>query len=105
MVYTKNFTNVSSGTVIPFASSRTPCGWVQVTALNSNTGDVWVAGVDPTTKQIAANAASQVGYRIAKGTTQLVALTQSATDYVDLATIGFDAATNGDKVSVTWGVR
>jgi hypothetical protein len=105
MVYTKNLTNNATGTPVAFASARTVVYWVQVAAPDTNTNPIYVAGIDPTTKALAASFSNRIGMKVTAGTTLLMCPAISAIGYLDLSTLGFDVQTNGDKVSVTYSVR
>ncbi len=107
MIYTiANVTITTSGTPVPLASSRTPCGWVAVTALSANSGtNIYLGGVNPASKAgTLVSGTGKVGIVIAKGVTYTFN-GQSATTYIDLQDIWVDADTSGDKVSVTYGLR
>jgi hypothetical protein len=108
MVYTIATVTTNAGVPKALASTRTPANWCQITALAGNTGaNVWIGGVNPANKGatlVLASATVGVGLQLAKGATLLLP-SISAVSYLDLSTIFFDVLTNGDGVSVTYGIR
>lgn len=106
MIYTlPNLVNAAGGTPVPFTSTRTPANWVTVFALNGNTSDIFVGGVNPANKsQTVVKASTNSGIRLAKGTSQTFS-TISVVTYIDLSQLFLDVITNNDGVSITYGIR
>jgi hypothetical protein len=103
VIYTFNVTNPTPGTPKALATTRTVCVWVNVTG--AGTATVYVAGVDPVTKHLVANATGKVGTPLAAGVSVLYPGPGGAVDAWDLSAIGFDVTTINDGVSVTYAVR
>lgn len=106
MVYT-TLANISgvAGTPTRFASSRTPATWVNVQALADNTGDVYLGGADPASKQAGAVSASgKRGMLLMAGASYMFPPSDVPTPY-DLHELWFDVGTSGDKISITYLVR
>jgi hypothetical protein len=109
MIYTIANLTTTAGTPKQFATTRTICNWVQVTAVGTNSGaNVFVGGVDPTSASTKSNtkvlASTNTGIQVAKGTTLLIPGI-SAVPYIDLQDLWFDVATSNDAISVTYAIR
>jgi hypothetical protein len=106
MIYTiANVTSTTAGTPVPLASARTPFNWCLITALNGNTSDIYIGGVNPTSKSTSlVKSSTTVGTKIAKGTTLLIP-SISAVTYGDLQDLFIDVGTSGDGVSITYAIR
>lgn len=106
MIYTIANVTTNAGVPKQFITTRTPCNWVKVTALNSNSSaDLFVGGANPSNKAgTLVLYSGNVGIRILKGTVETIPAI-SAVPYIDMSTLWFDVGTNGDGISVTYAVR
>jgi hypothetical protein len=87
-------TVTTAGTAVPLtATTVSNCIKAYISAPASNTGNVWIG--DSSVK-----ASTGVGMEIVKGTTR--ELVSPTGDLLDLQTTYADAATSGDKVSITY---
>lgn len=105
MVYTQaNGTIAAGGTPQRLNAARVAATWVLVQATQGNSGDIYVGGVNPASKQTSlVNATGKVGVRLTAGSTFLFPVVATTTPY-DLHEMWVDGTTN-DTFSVTWLVK
>lgn len=72
-------TVTSAGTRVQLTSTNTPCGWVLVTALTSNTSQVNVGGIDV----VAATGATERGIPLLAGDSVKLPVTNASSLYID----------------------
>jgi len=87
-------TVTTSGTPVALAAS-TRCGTVIITALEGNTGLIWVAG------EKTVSASGKKGTPLKKG--ESVRYSAEIDKVDDLASVWLDAAVNGEGVSYSYG--
>lgn len=95
MVYSGSKTVAAAGARERLASSRTPACWVNVQALQDNSGDVYIGGN---------NVAPTVGNYILTGDSQFFPPVGDVMIY-DLHEMWIDVETNGEGVQFDYGVR
>lgn len=93
-----NVTISTAGTAVALAASRTSASWVNIQALSTNAGAVYVGD-----SAVSNSSGTQWGVRLTAGSSFLFPV-MASTSY-DLKVIFANADTNADKVAVTYCLR